>query len=61
MTVDNVARGKPAPEIFLLAASRLGVAPSDCIVYEDSSEGLEAACRADMHTSIARILWDCKS
>jgi HAD superfamily hydrolase (TIGR01509 family) len=37
---DEVARGKPAPDIFLLAAGRLGKAPSDCIGFEDSSAGL---------------------
>lgn len=43
VTGDEVARGKPAPDIFLLAAERLGVAPSACIVLEDSLYGIEAA------------------
>ena len=37
---DEVSRGKPAPDIFLLAAERLGKAPSDCIGFEDSPAGL---------------------
>jgi HAD superfamily hydrolase (TIGR01549 family) len=48
VSVDDVSRGKPEPDIFLLAAKRLGVAPEDCIVYEDSDSGLEAARRAGM-------------
>lgn len=48
VSVDDVNRGKPEPDIFLLAAKRLGVAPEDCMVYEDSDSGLEAAQRAGM-------------
>jgi len=40
--------GKPAPDIFLLAARRLGADPSTCLVFEDSPAGLEAAQRAGM-------------
>ena len=39
---------KPAPDTFLLAAKKLGVEPSDCIVFEDSLAGIEAACNAGM-------------
>ena len=39
---------KPAPDTFLLAAQLLGVAPKDCIVFEDSLAGIEAACNAGM-------------
>jgi beta-phosphoglucomutase len=42
-------RGKPHPDIFLEAARRLGVAPADCIVFEDAPLGVEAARRAGMH------------
>jgi HAD superfamily hydrolase (TIGR01509 family) len=45
---DEVTHGKPAPDLFLLAAERLGVAPSDCVVLEDSSAGIRAAHRAGM-------------
>lgn len=43
VTVEDVAQGKPAFDIFLLAARRLGVGERNCIVYEDSDGGLEAA------------------
>jgi HAD superfamily hydrolase (TIGR01509 family) len=45
---EDVIDGKPAPEVFLTAASRLGVEPTDCVVYEDAPAGLEAARRAGM-------------
>ncbi len=45
---DDVKRGKPDPEVFLLAASRLGLTPAQCIVVEDARPGVEAACRAGM-------------
>jgi beta-phosphoglucomutase-like phosphatase (HAD superfamily) len=48
VTINDVTQGKPAPDIFLLAAKRLGVGPENCIVYEDSEAGLEAAHRAGM-------------
>jgi HAD superfamily hydrolase (TIGR01509 family) len=41
--------GKPDPAVFLLAASRLGVPPHNCVVIEDSIPGIEAARRAGMH------------
>ena len=41
-------RGKPDPEGFLLAASRLGVAPGSCLVFEDTGMGIEAATAAGM-------------
>ncbi|HEY9623733.1 MAG TPA: HAD family phosphatase [Crinalium sp.] len=43
VSVNDVAQGKPAPDLFLLAAQRLQVTPADCLVYEDSVQGLEAA------------------
>lgn len=45
---EDVARGKPDPEIFLMAAVRLGVDPARCCVFEDSAAGFEAARRARM-------------
>lgn len=44
----DVSRGKPAPDLFLHAASRMGVDPSDCVVVEDSVYGIEAARAAGM-------------
>jgi HAD superfamily hydrolase (TIGR01509 family) len=49
-TASEVARGKPAPDLFFHAASRLGVAPEACLVVEDSSVGLQAALSAGMQT-----------
>ena len=48
VTADDVEHHKPAPDIFLEAARRLKVAPSDCLVYEDTDPGIEAASRAGM-------------
>lgn len=44
----EVARGKPAPDLFLLAARRLGLAPESCAVVEDAVPGLQAARAAGM-------------
>lgn len=52
VTPDMVARGKPAPDMFLLAAERLGVSPEDCIVFEDGLPGIEAARAAGMRVII---------
>lgn len=43
-----VARGKPAPDLFLHAAAQMGVAPARCMVIEDSLPGVEAAVAASM-------------
>jgi len=48
VTGDTVTNGKPAPDIFLEAASRLGVAPEDCIALEDSEAGVLSANSAGM-------------
>lgn len=45
---DDVARGKPHPDLFLLAAERLGVLPAHCVVFEDAMTGIEAGRRAGM-------------
>ena len=49
VSADDILRGKPDPEPFITAASKLSVAPSDCIAFEDSESGvisaLEAGCR----------------
>ncbi|MBW4588537.1 MAG: HAD family phosphatase [Aetokthonos hydrillicola CCALA 1050] len=61
VTIDDVPRGKPCPDIFLEAAERLKVSATDCIVYEDSNGGLEAARRAGMRAIDIRILWNSSS
>ncbi len=45
---EEVPRGKPAPDVFLLAAERLGVEPSACLVIEDSPAGAQGARAASM-------------
>ena len=51
-TADEVASPKPAPDVYLLAARRLGVPPDACVAFEDSPRGLAAAHAAGM-TGIA--------
>ncbi|HYG67300.1 MAG TPA: HAD family phosphatase [Anaeromyxobacteraceae bacterium] len=48
VSAEDVARGKPAPDVFLEAARRLGVPAPRCAVVEDSRHGVEAARRAEM-------------
>ncbi|MCO5062442.1 MAG: HAD family phosphatase [Kiritimatiellae bacterium] len=48
LACEDVAHGKPDPEILLLAASRMGLAPTQCKIFEDSAAGFEAARRAGM-------------
>lgn len=48
VTGRDVQRGKPDPQVFQLAAQRIGVAPSRCVVIEDAPAGIEAARRAGM-------------
>lgn len=43
VAAEDVAQGKPAPDCFLLAASRLGVAAGECCVFEDAPAGIQAA------------------
>ncbi|WP_406180551.1 HAD family hydrolase [Streptomyces sp. NBC_01006] len=49
-SATEVDRGKPAPDLFLYAARRMGVAPSACAVVEDSRPGVEAARAAGMRS-----------
>jgi len=48
VTADDVAHGKPAPDIFLEAARRIGVAPARCCAFEDAELGLQSARAAGM-------------
>jgi beta-phosphoglucomutase-like phosphatase (HAD superfamily) len=54
VTAADVRHGKPAPDLFLLAAAKIGVPPSDCLVFEDSLLGIEAAERAGMGSVLVR-------
>jgi beta-phosphoglucomutase len=45
---SQVKRGKPAPDVFLLAAERMGIRPSECAVIEDAPAGIQAARAAGM-------------
>ncbi|MFI1017327.1 HAD family hydrolase [Streptomyces sp. NPDC020965] len=47
-SAQDVGRGKPAPDLFLHAAERMGVAPERCVVVEDSALGVQAAVAAGM-------------
>lgn len=49
VTAGDISRSKPDPEGYLLGASRLGLDASQCIVFEDSLQGLEAGRRAGAH------------
>jgi HAD superfamily hydrolase (TIGR01509 family) len=48
VSADEVAHGKPAPDVFLEAAHRLGATPADCVVVEDAAPGAAAAHAAGM-------------
>ena len=49
VTGDSVPNGKPAPDIFLSAANKLGIAPKNCLVVEDSPNGVRAGLAAEMY------------
>ncbi|WP_213805813.1 HAD family phosphatase [Granulicella sp. dw_53] len=57
VAAEDVKRGKPAPDVFLEAARRMGVAPERCVVFEDSDEGLEAARLAGMDGRDIRLVF----
>ena len=50
MTPADVDRGKPAPDMFLLAAEKMGVPAEKCLVFEDGQAGIEAANAAGMQS-----------
>lgn len=54
VTPSDVVHGKPAPDMFLLAAERMGVRPERCLVLEDSELGISAARSAGMHSALVR-------
>lgn len=51
VTGDEVQRGKPAPDLFLLAAERIGVDSAECVVFEDAPNGVIAAKAAGMRVA----------
>ncbi|MGD0017558.1 MAG: HAD family phosphatase [Verrucomicrobiia bacterium] len=48
VTAEDVTHGKPDPEVFLLAAQRIGVPAARCVVFEDTQVGIQAACDGGM-------------
>jgi beta-phosphoglucomutase-like phosphatase (HAD superfamily) len=60
--MQDIRRGKPDPEVFLVAAERLGIRPAQCVVVEDAIPGVEAAkaggfkCIAVTTTNDAEVL-----
>jgi len=50
VSAEDVRRGKPDPEVYLAAASRLAASPDRCIVVEDAVAGVEGARRAGMRS-----------
>lgn len=55
VAAEDVSAGKPEPDVFLESARRMNVAPADCIVLEDSNEGLRAAAAAGMRSVDIRL------
>jgi HAD superfamily hydrolase (TIGR01509 family) len=54
----DYVKSKPDPEAFLLAAARLGVAPEDCLVFEDTDMGIQAATAAGMASVKVPVPWE---
>jgi sugar-phosphatase len=55
VAAEDVKHGKPAPDPFLLGARKLGVAPKDCLVFEDTSTGLQSAKAAGMESIVVTL------
>lgn len=55
VAAEDVAHGKPAPDPFLLGAKRLGVPAADCLVFEDTQAGLQAAGSAGMDSIVVTV------
>ncbi|MFN3189975.1 MAG: HAD family hydrolase [Aureliella sp.] len=56
VTAEDTQRHKPEPDVYLRAAELLGVKPTDCMVYEDTDIGIEAATRAGMSAFDVRTI-----
>ena len=48
LTANEVARGKPAPDVFLAVSEKLGILPQECLVFEDVPQGIRAGLAAGM-------------
>ena len=58
VTPRDVKRSKPAPDLFLLAAEKMELPPEDCLVFEDSPLGIQAAEAAGMQSVyVPKTLW----
>lgn len=57
----EVIKGKPHPDIFLTAARKLGVTPTDCLVFEDTHSGIESAKAAGMEVVGVSTMFDRKT
>jgi beta-phosphoglucomutase len=55
---EEVKRGKPDPEVYNISAKKLGIAPSDCIAFEDSPAGIESALAAGMRVIALTTSYD---
>jgi beta-phosphoglucomutase-like phosphatase (HAD superfamily) len=60
VTAEDTARHKPEPDVFLEAARRMGIAPEQCLVFEDADLGIEAARRAGMPCIDIRTFYTAK-
>jgi beta-phosphoglucomutase-like phosphatase (HAD superfamily) len=58
VSANEVVISKPDPETFLMAAEGLGVAPDECVVFEDAPKGVEAALRAGMKCIVLTTMHD---
>lgn len=58
LTADDPYKPKPAPDLFLAAASKMGLNPENCVVFEDGDPGLKAASNAGMRSVDVRIYLD---
>jgi sugar-phosphatase len=52
VAAEDVEHGKPSPEGYLKASAEVGVDIADCVVFEDSDAGIEAACASGAHTVV---------